>query len=69
MLEATLGLATIIRSVEVTSVLDTFEVEAPFTLAATGAVPALVRQAPPGEGRSKTIPASTQADPSVRTGW
>lgn len=44
MLEATLGLATIIRAVDVTSVLDTFEVEAPFTLAAKGPVPALVRQ-------------------------
>lgn len=46
MLEATLGLATIVRAVEIESLEDDFPIALPFTLTAGGPVPARVRRRP-----------------------
>ena len=43
MLEATLGLATIIRSIEITSTESDFPLALPFTMTAGGPIPAIVR--------------------------
>jgi cytochrome P450 len=43
MLEATLGLATLVRAVEIRSIEDEFPLALPFTMTAAGAIPATVR--------------------------
>jgi cytochrome P450 len=42
MLEATLGLATLVRAVEITSIDDEFPLALPFTMTADGPIPAKV---------------------------
>jgi hypothetical protein len=51
MLEATLGLATFIRRVEVASVNDDFPVAVPFTMVADDHIWARVRHREPGVSR------------------
>lgn len=54
MLEATLGLATIVRAAEVTSLEDDFPFALPFTMTAGGPIPAAVTARRPGSFTSRT---------------
>jgi hypothetical protein len=50
MLQATLGLASILRRVEITSDEPTFPLALPFTMTAGAAIPAGVRERSPAAG-------------------